>query len=123
MVVTVAAFLITVAYNDNDSLDDLLQALGISVVYSTQLVIKGRYKTAQDFDISTVKDFQSMVENVNKLFGRRGIRTIYFSLLKISQLRVINVYFGWCMAINQILNIPLISMSKCNFFYSAIYSG
>lgn len=67
MVVTVAAFLITVAFNDNNSLDDPLQALGISVVYSTQLVIKGRYKTAQDFDISTVKDLQSMVENVNKL--------------------------------------------------------
>ena len=114
--VTMAAPVLTIteAFNDYDSFADLLQRIGVTAVCRTRLVDEEGIDSATELTAITMKDLQSTVDNVNKLFGNTtgGGRIIYFAPNRVTRIKAVGLFFKRCLTINAIPDICLITLNK-----------
>ena len=107
------ALTITDAFNDYDAFADLLQRIGVTAACRTRLMDEEGIDSAAELAAITMKDLQSTVDNVNKLFGNTtsGGR-IYFAPNRISRIKAVGLFFKRCLTINTIPDIRLITLNK-----------
>ena len=88
-----AVLSITEAFNDYNSMEDLLTRIGLSRVCRERLMDEEGFETASDLAITNLKDLQAAIEFVNKLFGNvTGAGRIYFPPNRV--MRVMRTFSG-----------------------------
>ena len=108
---------ITDAFDDYGSMEALLRRLGISVKCTTRFMDEEGFETARDLALARETDVKSTIDNVNKLFGSAtGNDRIYFPPIKVARIKALCVYFRRCLMINQIPDIRLIDLARCQEF-------
>ena len=108
---------ITEAYDDTEAFRALLLRLNLPESNVSRLIDEEGFDTARVFSFTRVKDIETSIENVNKLFGARtGAARIYFAPIRVARLRALCVYLKRCNTINQIPDIRLIDLVRCQGF-------
>ena len=104
-----SSMLITDAFDDRDSMNYLLNKVGISSTCIPRLIQIEGFKTSRDLALTRVVDLKATVQNLNKTFGspqRVGTR-IYFPSIKVASIKAPCVYLRRCLMINQIPDVAL----------------
>ena len=105
---------ITDAFDNYESMQELLRRLGISANYITRFIDEEGFGSARDLALVRETGIKSTINNVNKLFGSAaGIICIYFPPIKVTRIKALFVYFRRCLMINQIPDIRLIDLETC----------
>ena len=108
---------ITEAYNDYNSIGDLLTRIGISRVCRERLMDEEGFETAADLALTNLKDLQTAIEHVNKLFGNvTGAGRIYFPPNRVTRIKALAAYLKRCETINMVPDIRLIDLAKTQEF-------
>ena len=108
---------ITEAYNDYNSMNDLLTRIGISRSCRDRLMDEEGFETAADLGLTVLKDLQTAIEYVNKLFGNvTGAGRIYFPPNRVTRIKALALYLKRCETINAIPDIRLIDLAKAQEF-------
>ena len=108
---------ITDAFDDYESMEALLRRLGLSTRCITRFMDEEGFETARDLALARETDVKSTIDNVNKLFGSAtGPNRIYFPPIKVARIKALCVYFRRCLMINQIPDIRLIDLTRCQEF-------
>ena len=108
---------ITDAFDDYGSMEALLRRLGLSARCITRFMDEEGFETARDLALARETDVKSTIDNVNKLFGSaNGPNRIYFPPIKVARIKALCVYFRRCLMINQIPDIRLIGLARCQEF-------
>jgi len=112
-----AVLSITEAYNDYNSMNDLLTRIGISRSCRERLMDEEGFETAADLALTVLKDLQTAIEYVNKLFGNvTGAGRIYFPPNRVTRIKALALYLKRCETINEIPDIRLIDLAKAQEF-------
>ena len=108
---------ITNAFNDYNSMEDLLTRAGLSRACQTRLMDEEGFETAADLVITDLKDLQNAIEYVNKAFGKKtGADRIYFPPNHILRVKALAIYLKRCDTINVIPDVRLIDLAKVQEF-------
>lgn len=109
---------ITDTFDDRDSMKNLLNRIGLSSMFIIRLMQIEGFESSRNLALTRIVDPKATVQNVNKLFGssqRTGTR-IYFPPIKVAKIEALNVYLRRCLMINQIPDVRLITLDKCQAF-------
>lgn len=117
MAVAPVTLSITDAFDDYGSMEALLRRLGLSAKCTARFMDEEGFETARDLALAREIDVKSTIDNVNKLFGSAtGNDRIYFPPIKVARIKALCVYFRRCLMINQIPDINLIDLARCQDF-------
>ena len=88
--------------------------LGLLTRCIARFMDKEGFETAGHLALAHKSHVKATIDNVNKLFGSTtGNNRIYFPPIKVARIKALCVYFRRCLMINQIPDICLIDLARC----------
>ena len=95
---------------------ELLARFGLVARYRTRMMDAEEQETAEELVEATVKDLQSAIEDINKMFGNKISSTITYSpLTRVSKMKSLYVYLKCYIVINEAPNIRIIFPEVVNY--------
>ena len=98
------------------SMESLLRCLGLSARCTTHFMDEEGFETARDLALASEADVKSTIENVKKIWFCNWTQPHLFFPIKVARIKALCVYFRRCLMINQIPDICLINLARCQEF-------